>query len=52
MRRMKEGKDGVEISIKNELVCLISRKIDKMTLMTSFSQMAKMAVNDGVKATG
>ena len=51
MSRMKEGKDDVEISMKIELICLIL-KIDLMTLMTLFSQMAKMAVNGGVKAVG
>ena len=50
MRRMEEDEDDVEISGKNDLICLILREMDVMTLTTSFSQMAKMARDDGVEA--
>ena len=52
MRKMEEDEGDVEVSLKNELICLTLRKIELMNLMTSFLQMPKMAVNDGVKATG
>ena len=41
---MEEDEDDVEISTENELICLIWREMTLMTLMTSFSQMAEMAV--------
>ena len=34
--RIEEDEDDVEISMRNELICLILRKIALMTLMTSF----------------
>ena len=49
---MKEEHDDVEISMKDELICLILRKIALITLITSFSQMAKMAVNEKMGAAG
>ena len=47
---MKEEKDDVEISLKDELIYLILRKMDLMTLMTSLSKMAKMAVIERMEA--
>ena len=35
-RRMEEEKDDVEISMKNELICLILIEMALMTLITSF----------------
>ena len=43
-RKIKEEKDDVEISLKDELIYLMLRKMDLMTLMISLSKMAKMAV--------
>ena len=51
-RKMEEDKDDMKINMKNELICLILRKMYLMTLMNSFLQMAKMAVNDGLKTVG
>ena len=45
MRKIEGDKDDVEISMKNELICLILRKIGLIILMTSFLRMAKMMVN-------
>ena len=36
-RRMEEDEDDVEISVRNELICLILIKIALMTLITSFA---------------
>ena len=50
MMRKKEGDKGdVEISEKSGLICLILRENDLMTLMTSFSKIAKMAVNEKIE---
>ena len=35
-RRIEEDEDDVEISMKNELICLILKEIALMTLITSF----------------
>ena len=35
-RRIEEDEDDVEISMKNELICLILRKVALMTLLISF----------------
>ena len=35
-RRIEEDEDDVEISMKNELICLILIEIALMTLITSF----------------
>ena len=47
-RRIEKDEDDMEISMKNELICLILIKIALMTLITSF--MVKIAVNNLVKA--
>ena len=52
MRKKEEDKDDEEISVKSGLICLILRKIDVMTLMTSFSKITKMAVNEKMEAAG
>ena len=49
-RRIEEEKDDVEISLKDELIYLILRKMDLMTLMTSLSKMAEMAVIERMEA--
>ena len=49
MRKMDKDEDDVETSGENELICLILRK---MTLMTSFSKMTKMVVNERMEAAG
>ena len=36
-RKVEEEKDDVEISLKNELICLILIEIALMTLITSFA---------------
>ena len=53
MMRQKEGdKDDMEISEKSGLICLILRKNDLMALMTSFSKITKMVVNEKMEAVG
>ena len=52
MRKKEEDKDDLKISLKTGLICLILRKIDLMTLMTSFSKITKMVVNEKMEATG
>ena len=52
MRRKQEDKDDVKISEKSGLICLILRKIDLTTLMTSFSKITKMVVNEKMEAAG
>ena len=52
MRKMHEDKDDVEISGKSGLICLILRKIDLTTVMTSFSKITKMVVNEKMEAAG
>ena len=47
---MKGEKDDVEISLKDELICLILRKMHLMTLMTSLLKMAEMAVIERMEA--
>ena len=46
MRKMEGDKGRMEINMTNELICLILRELDLMTLTISFSQMVKMTVND------
>ena len=52
IRTMKEDKDEVEISMKNGLIYLISRKMNSMTLTTSLSKMAEMVLNERMEAAG
>ena len=49
-RGIKEDEDDVEISLKDELICLILRKMDLMILMTSLLKMAEMAVIERMEA--
>ena len=44
-RKIEEEKDDIEISIKNELICLILRKMDLITLNNLI--IYKMVKNDG-----
>ena len=49
MRKREEDKDDEEISVKNGLICLVLRKINVMTI---FSNITKMIVNEKMEAAG
>ena len=52
MRKKEGDKNDVEINEKSWQICLILRENDLMALMTSFSKIREMAVNEKMEAAG